>query len=746
MRYIWLLLGCNSLIIHSAERNVGSCTSCSPVLFDNFSQKYRNSIGGYCTDDNTMAVYRIENSTMILQKKQGVSSYYFSKIACMKDVSAHQGIEFDMTIPNGATLAVSIRVYKPGQPCGTGSTDSYYKSLKAMGIVSVGSKMTVRVPFSDFPVFDGSRIHAIDFGSFSVDSAAFAFSNIRFYCDADQCGDPTSSLLVPTATNTVTTLSQSSLPSTGLTSTRISAWTTALVTTPAPSSGTAAPSTTTSSTPNASNSCLADLIIDDFLHPSRYSLLHYNSLEPPGATSDDNSMNSIAVGNLSLKMNPKSSSYFFSQFKCQQFDLSQYEGLYFEYYGPSTGSFSVGFQYYDTDCYSGAWKAIYVRTSTYLDRNMIKIPFDSVQGFNKLKPHGIIFSAFDKLGLDYLLGPLRLYCAGSNFAQVPIPTESSPPPSPTAVPTYSTGSQPDLTIIDFQSTKALNRNDLGFYQGRSDMGYSLSGEDAIMTPTSQLAVFYTTISNTCGSLTAYQDSYLEVNLTELPTGQDFDVLLFQHNAECDESKRFPVNWGQAQVSWYLNSERNRAIIPIAVLSAGINLGKISSVAFKYFRTFASIKVNSIRIIREAPNGWILPPIYPQAPLHFDCKIPGDIALGIDNGLPRLTQQVLQILKDENIKATFFVLGTPLKDSSNNFTLAYLDAMTNGHTIGHHSNSHPYFNTLANWQVDEEIDVASDTIFKQFRVSSTLFRPPFGNIGKYYLIQMLELALSWLNGV
>ena len=710
-----------SFLVHSAQRKVVSCPVCSQIALDNFTTKNRNLLGGYASDDGTMNLFKVENQKLTLQKKVGVGSYYYSKIMCLQDLGSNQGLELEMTIPAGASFSIAFRIYKVGQVCGTGSYEALYKNSKSLGITSLGSRMNVRIPFSAFPGFNGSKIHALDFGSFSVDSADYVFENLRFYCDGT-CASASSSTTSQSSTpaSTATMISQTTLPTI----------TTSLPTVPATSTtlnGTTTTAATATSSPTT-GSCSQDLIVDDFAHSSRYSILHYNSLNPPGATSDDNSMNSLSIGNYTLRLNPKSGSYFFTQTYCPSFDLSNYEGLYFDYFGPATSSFNIGFQYYDTECYTGSWKVVFVKVSNFLDRNMVKIPFSAVTGFNKRKPHGIIFRDFISTGQDHLLGPIRFYCSGSLFQQLQDPSETSLPNNTAPASPYPVGTLPSLMISDFSSTKAVNRNDLGFYQGFSGMSVSLVGADAILTPSAQEAIFYTTIAGSCGSLSAYRNSYLELNITDLPTGQDFDVLLNQHNSNCDESKRFPVTWSQVQLSRYINAARTRAYIPIIDLATGINLDKISSIAFKYFRSFATIKIDSLRIVPSLPASWVLPAVFPQSPLYFACKTPNDIALGIDNGLPRLTQQVLQILRDEQVKATFFVLGTPLNDDSNNLTVAYNSAIAEGHTIGHHSNSHPYFNTLANWQVDEEIDQAMTTIQNKFSVRPSLFRPPFGNIG------------------
>ncbi|MEL6163813.1 MAG: polysaccharide deacetylase family protein [Cyanobacteria bacterium J06641_2] len=98
-----------------------------------------------------------------------------------------------------------------------------------------------------------------------------------------------------------------------------------------------------------------------------------------------------------------------------------------------------------------------------------------------------------------------------------------------------------------------------------------------------------------------------------------------------------------------------------------------------------------------------------------------IALTFDDGpWPGYTAQILEILKKNNVKATFFVVG--------NVLTRYPDLgkriVTEGHTIGNHTWHHwyHYFNKQA---AALEIDRTADLIYKTTGTKTTLFRPPGG---------------------
>ncbi len=98
-----------------------------------------------------------------------------------------------------------------------------------------------------------------------------------------------------------------------------------------------------------------------------------------------------------------------------------------------------------------------------------------------------------------------------------------------------------------------------------------------------------------------------------------------------------------------------------------------------------------------------------------------IALTFDDGpWPESTKQVLDILKSNNIKGTFFVVGQNLK----NYPELGKEIVAQGHVIANHTWHHWYhfFNQQA---AAFEIDRTTDLIYQVTGVKTTLFRPPGG---------------------
>jgi peptidoglycan/xylan/chitin deacetylase (PgdA/CDA1 family) len=95
-----------------------------------------------------------------------------------------------------------------------------------------------------------------------------------------------------------------------------------------------------------------------------------------------------------------------------------------------------------------------------------------------------------------------------------------------------------------------------------------------------------------------------------------------------------------------------------------------------------------------------------------------IALTFDDGpFPIYTRQVLDILKQNDIQATFFMIGKMVKYYPK-IARTVRDA---GHVIGNHSWAHPSKPKAPNAEVDETAVILKSTLGE----TAPLFRPPYG---------------------
>ena len=98
-----------------------------------------------------------------------------------------------------------------------------------------------------------------------------------------------------------------------------------------------------------------------------------------------------------------------------------------------------------------------------------------------------------------------------------------------------------------------------------------------------------------------------------------------------------------------------------------------------------------------------------------------VALTIDDGPHnKVTPEILAILREKHIKATFFVLGI----NADHFPAIVAQEVADGHEIGTHTYSHPMLPNLSPQKVAEEFDKAEQAISK-VAPKPTLFRPPGG---------------------
>lgn len=100
-----------------------------------------------------------------------------------------------------------------------------------------------------------------------------------------------------------------------------------------------------------------------------------------------------------------------------------------------------------------------------------------------------------------------------------------------------------------------------------------------------------------------------------------------------------------------------------------------------------------------------------------------IALSFDDGPhPTYTVQILDILKEYDIKATFFVLGI----HAEKYPEIIKRQVAEGHEIGNHSYSHIDMRKATKKQIKEEFEKTQEIIYSISNIKPKLFRPPYGN--------------------
>jgi peptidoglycan/xylan/chitin deacetylase (PgdA/CDA1 family) len=98
-----------------------------------------------------------------------------------------------------------------------------------------------------------------------------------------------------------------------------------------------------------------------------------------------------------------------------------------------------------------------------------------------------------------------------------------------------------------------------------------------------------------------------------------------------------------------------------------------------------------------------------------------IALTFDDGPSARTPEILRLLKQHEVQATFFLVGREMERHPD-WTHAIVAA---GHEIGNHSWSHPRFLFKSQTEIAHEIEATDAVIRAAGQPTPILFRPPYG---------------------
>ena len=114
-------------------------------------------------------------------------------------------------------------------------------------------------------------------------------------------------------------------------------------------------------------------------------------------------------------------------------------------------------------------------------------------------------------------------------------------------------------------------------------------------------------------------------------------------------------------------------------------------------------------------------------------LPGTVTLTFDDGPnPKYTQQILKILRDNNIKATFFVMGWSAKKHPE----LIKRMIAEGHAVASHTNSHPKLTKISQSKLLAEVVGPRDIIKNITGKAPVCLRPPYG-IGNSRVSQFIR---------
>lgn len=113
-----------------------------------------------------------------------------------------------------------------------------------------------------------------------------------------------------------------------------------------------------------------------------------------------------------------------------------------------------------------------------------------------------------------------------------------------------------------------------------------------------------------------------------------------------------------------------------------------------------------------------------------------LALTFDDGPQPGSERVLDALKANGARATFFVLGKNIE--GNEATLKRM--VDEGHQVGAHSWSHPNFREVSESVVRSQMTRTMDKVEELTGYKVTMMRPPYGALNRLSRRQMTDLGL------
>ena len=105
-----------------------------------------------------------------------------------------------------------------------------------------------------------------------------------------------------------------------------------------------------------------------------------------------------------------------------------------------------------------------------------------------------------------------------------------------------------------------------------------------------------------------------------------------------------------------------------------------------------------------------------------------IALTFDDGPhPRYTEEILNILSEYNVKATFFIIGVNAENYPDDLKKIY----ESGCEIGNHTYSHARLDNISPEHIKSEIDKCENVIYTVTGKHTSVLRPPHGFVSENF---------------
>jgi peptidoglycan/xylan/chitin deacetylase (PgdA/CDA1 family) len=141
------------------------------------------------------------------------------------------------------------------------------------------------------------------------------------------------------------------------------------------------------------------------------------------------------------------------------------------------------------------------------------------------------------------------------------------------------------------------------------------------------------------------------------------------------------------------------------------------------------------ILKPTPTPGVPPMLRNISLFHGNEQLP-EIALTFDDGpSPVYTEQILQILQNYHIHATFFEIGQQVQG----YPQVAREVIAAGNVIGNHTWNHPQLTLLTAAQLQWQINTTNQTIQQVTGQKPFIMRPPYGSINTIVHTQLEQMG-------
>ncbi len=199
-------------------------------------------------------------------------------------------------------------------------------------------------------------------------------------------------------------------------------------------------------------------------------------------------------------------------------------------------------------------------------------------------------------------------------------------------------------------------------------------------------------------------------------------------------------WKDGQTGLAEAEERN-AVLSASLIELQTQYDQMAQEKLAQERIWAGSVAD--RVVKSDPLYYqeLYPDFYVTEPLGPAVQDDGNIYLTFDDGPSSNTPLLLTVLRNKNVKATFFVVGGDTEKQRQWMR----DIVDEGHTLGMHSYTHRYRELYAS------VEAFLDDFYKQFTAikeatgqTPTIFRFPGGSVNTYNYPVYREIVAEMLR--